>query len=404
MKRILFVDDDVALLDGLRARLYRRRTEWHMTFVASAAAAIEYLERQPADLVISDVRMPSIDGSQLLATLKDRWPETIRIVMSGHANSEQLMRLIATAHQYVSKPCDAQLLENMIDRCLHLDSLLNNEHVRAVVGRIGALPTMPATYSRLQTALSNPNANAAEVAAIVASDAVVAVKVLQVANSAFFRLAKPMSSIKEAVAYLGFTSLRNLVMSAEIFSQWEKLKAPPGLEAERLQAHAQLAAAACIALAVDTPLKEDALLAGLIHDIGYWILIQECPDDLKRALALSHDEGIDSETAERRVIGAAHAEVGAYLLGLWGLPYSLIEAVAFHHSPHSVPQRQYDLLAILATAHSLLPTSGPAALLVASEIMSVVDNDYLQRLHAPFDWQEARRRVDELSGANHHGI
>jgi len=395
VKRILFVDDDPDLLSGLRARLHKRRGEWNMVFLPSGAAALEELQKEQADLIVTDVRMPGMDGGQLLTVIKAQWPETIRIVMSGYAEPAKLLQLITLAHRYVSKPCDAQILENVIDRCFRLDSLLRDDKLRALVGRIGKLPAMPKTYARLQAALSESDTTSQQVAAIVSADALVAARVLQVANSAFFRLARPIARIKDAVAYLGFASIRNLVMSAEVFSQWEKLRAPPGLEAERLQDHAQRTAAACVALAANTSMADDALLVGLIHDIGYWILIQECPVELQQAIALAAERGISSEQAEREVIGATHAEIGAYLLGLWGFPYTIVEAVAFHHVPTTVPQKHFDLLSILSVAHSLCAHSANDIQL-SSEMNPIVDADYFEQLSPPFSWQDAQQRVSDL--------
>lgn len=395
MKRILFVDDEADLLNGLRARLHKRRSEWNMVFLPNGPAALEELQKEHADLIVTDVRMPGMDGGQLLTVIKAHWPETIRIVMSGYSEPAKLLQLVTLAHRYVSKPCDAQILENVIDRCFRLDSLLRDEKLRALVGRIGSLPAMPKTYARLKAALTETDTTSQQVAAIVSADALIAAKVLQVANSAFFRLARPITRIKDAVAYLGFASIRNLVMSAEVFSQWEKLRPPAGLEAERLQHHAQLTAAACVALAANTPMADDALLVGLIHDIGYWILILECPAELQRALKLAADSGISSEQAEREVIGATHAEIGAYLLGLWGFPYTIVEAVAFHHVPTTVPQKHFDLLAILSVAHSLC-THGANDVQLSSEMNPIVDADYFEQLSPPFSWQEAQQRVADI--------
>lgn len=400
MKQILFVDDDTDLLAGLRARLYRHRSEWDMRFVESGAAAIAAMEQQPADVIVSDMRMPAMNGGELLGIVKTRWPETIRIVVSGYSDPGQVLQLVAVAHQYASKPCDAQQLQNIIERCLRLDQLLKDERLRAVVGRIGKLPAMPKTYQRLQAVLANSNASALDVARVIESDALIAAKVLQVANSAFFRLAKPMTRIREAVAYLGHSCIRNLVMSAEIFSQWHKMPVLPGLEPDRLQAHAQATAAACVALAHGTPLADDALLAGLVHDIGFWVLLQECPQELAQAVALMQSEAISWHEAELKVIGASHGEIGAYLLGLWGLPYPLIEAVAFHHSPRAVPQNGFDLLAVLTVAHSLQQASADNAPQLSDEMQPIVDQAYFESMNPPFDWQEARRRIESLPQAS----
>jgi HD-like signal output (HDOD) protein len=393
MKNILFVDDERDLLDSLKARLYKHRHDWNMQFVLSGDEAIGVLEQQTIDLVVSDVRMPGMDGGQLLSVVKQRWPTAMRIIVSGYADPVQAVRLTSLAHQYVAKPCDGGELENIIERCFYLRDMLAQESLRKVVGRIGKLPAMPKTYGLLQEALAQPSVTAGEIGDIVNADAAIASKVLQITNSAFFRLRKPMVRIKDAVTYLGFATVRNLVLSAEIFSQW---RAPEGLsdvDPERLQNHAQCAAAACKALSGGRALADDAWLAGLLHDIGYWILIQECPKELGRAIELARAEDLPLVECERRITGASHAEIGAYLLGLWGLPYSIIEAVALHHTPGSVAPHGYDLVGALAVSHALLDPANAHGILAAAPPDQGVNAEYLASLQAPFDWQEAQTRV-----------
>jgi HD-like signal output (HDOD) protein len=188
-------------------------------------------------------------------------------------------------------------LENIIERCFNLQELLSEEPLRKVVGRIGTLPAMPKTYGRLQTALSQPSVTAAEIGDIVTADAAIASKVLQITNSVFFRLREPMVRIKDAVTYLGFATIRNLVLSAEIFSQWKTSQNLGDVDPGELQIHAQCAAAACKFLAGGRASPDDAWLAGLLHDIGYWILIQECPNELAQALELSRSQHIPLSSA-----------------------------------------------------------------------------------------------------------
>jgi HD-like signal output (HDOD) protein/ActR/RegA family two-component response regulator len=393
VKNILFVDDERDLLDSLKARLYKHRHDWNMKFVLSGDAAISALEEEKFDLVVSDVRMPGMDGGQLLTVVKQRWPTAMRIIVSGYSDPVQAVRLTSLAHQYVAKPCDGRELENIIERCFYLQDLLAQESLRKVVGRIGKLPAMPKTYGRLQAALAQPSVTAAEIGDIVNADAGIASKVLQITNSAFFRLRKPMVRIKDAVTYLGFATVRNLVLSAEIFSQWRAPEGLSDLDPERLQNHAQCAAAACKALAGGRASPDDAWLAGLLHDIGYWVLIQECPKELGKAIQLARAEGLSLVECERQVTGASHAEIGAYLLGLWGLPYTIIEAVALHHTPTAVTPHGYDLVGALAVSHALLEPPNARAILPDASPDKGVDAQYLASLQAPFDWQEAERRV-----------
>jgi putative nucleotidyltransferase with HDIG domain len=394
MKRILFVDDEPAVLDGLRAMLRKRRAEWQMEFVPSGIAALHALESQRFDLVCSDIRMPEIDGAQLLTAISERWPETVRIALSGHLELVQTMRLVPIAHQYLSKPCSAELLQNTLERCLRVQELLTQPALRALVGRVRKLPALPRTYAKLRQAMGRPNVSASEVAQIVSSDMVVAAKVLQVVNSAFFRLARRISRIEQAVTYLGFAAVGNLVMSTEVFSQWNKTSPIPGLDLETMQAKALIAAATARTLAAGTQFVDDAMVAGLLHDIGYMILIEECPNELRHAQREADEQRIPLYQAERRIIGTSHAEIGAYLLALWGLPYSIVEAVAHHHEPSSVSHTEFDILGALVVAayltHEQDPIHGQRG------TGPQLDAGYLQTIHAPFSWERARECVQLL--------
>jgi putative nucleotidyltransferase with HDIG domain len=401
MKRVLFVDDEPAILDGLRQRLYRARSKWQMGFVNSGALAIAELEREPYDVIVSDMRMPKMDGAQLLTIVSERWPQTIRIVLSGYSEQGHVMRLVPVAHQYLTKPCLPERLEQVIQRCSQLHELLREKHLRAAVGRIRQLPAIPRVYACLNTVLSREDATVADVAEVVASDSGVVAKVLQVVNSAFFRLPRRITRIDHAIAHLGFTAIRNLALSAEIFSHWPTPCLPGGLEPEELQAHTQAIAAAAYALAGRSPWADDALLAGLLHDIGYWILLQQFPKEMCQVLEMARAGGIPLYEGEIQVLGTSHAEIGAYLLGLWGFPYPIVEAVAFHHNPRCVRQSEFDVLAALTVAHKICDSAALPALGGVPDHASDVDAEYLSSLQAPFDWSEAERRIAEIRELEH---
>jgi HD-like signal output (HDOD) protein len=364
VKRILFVDDELQVLEGLRMRLHRMNTKWDMVFVGGGAAAIEKMQERRYDVIVADMHMPEMDGARLLQIVNERWPETIRIILSGSAAQQQTVRLIPLAHQYLSKPCQPQQLENVIDRCLVLHDLLNQPGLRSLVGRIRALPTPPRIYTALQGIVTDENVTLAQVARLVTADSALAARVLQIVNSAFFRLARRISSVEQAVGYLGFQAIRNLAMSVEIFSRWPGGTCA-GIDLEKLQEHVHAVTAAASSLVYKTPIADDTLLAGLLHDIGYWVLVQECPQDLIRAMQMAASEAIPLYQAETAVIGASHAEIGAYLLGIWGLPHPVVEAVAHHHQPERVTQIEFDVLSALVKAHSLVASGDAAAFEVA---------------------------------------
>jgi putative nucleotidyltransferase with HDIG domain len=396
VKRVLFVDDEAPVLEGLRTRLHRFHTKWDMEFFQSGALALARVQEHPCDVIVTDMRMPGMDGARLLGTVRERWPQIIRIVLSGYAELDQTVRLVPFAHQYLSKPCQPKQLENVIDRCLLLHELLSRPGLRSLVGRVRSLPTLPKIYTALQGIVKDDNITVGEVAKIVGADSALAARVLHVVNSAFFRLARRISNIEQAVGYLGFQAIRNLAMSVEIFSRWPGNNCA-GLDVEKLQNHAHAVAAAASALAAKTGLADDALLAGLLHDIGYWVLAQECPRDLSQAATLAMGRGIPLHEAETEVLGASHAEIGAYLLGIWGLPHSVVEAVAHHHRHDRVVHTDFDVLSALVIADSLVAADDSSFFTPGMPRDPRLDSSYLRTVNAPFDWDEAVRRVAAIN-------
>lgn len=396
MIRVLFADDDTPILDGLRTRLHRLSSQWQMVFVESAARAIAELERAQFDFLVTDMRMPGMDGAELLMTVSERWPDVVRFVLSGYAERDQALRLVPVAHQYLSKPCDTQRLVAAIEQCAALRMLISSGDLRARVGRIRALPVMASVHAKLQATMAGDSIDVQETAEAVASDPVVSAKVLHLANSAFFRLARPVSNIDQAVTYIGITALRSVLPSPTVFVPWREEGPLREVDFGALQAHSHAMAAGAQALAAETTWADEALLAGLLHDIGYWVLAQECPRELSEAIVTAAAERIPLHVAEARIIGASHAQIGAYLLGLWGLPAGVVEAVAHHHDPQAVAQPQFGPLATLALARALLPTEEAAAFAGGLVAGTKVDPSYLSLVRAPFDWAEAERRISQM--------
>jgi HD-like signal output (HDOD) protein/ActR/RegA family two-component response regulator len=393
VKHILLVDDEQPVLDGLRLRLHGMQRHWHVDYATSGHQAIERMGQQVYDVIVTDMRMPQMNGAQLLEVVSSRWPQTIRIVLSGHCDAQDSSRTVSLAHQFLTKPCEPRLLESVIQRCLLLHDLLHGSQVSVLVGRIRNLPAVPRIYAKLQAMVKDDSVTVRDVARLISTDSAMSAKILHIVNSAFFRLARQVTNIEQAVSYLGFATIRNIAMSVEIFSQWSANAIAP-VDPERLQSHAQRVSAAARCLTAKTPIADDALLAGLLHDIGYLILAQECPTDLQSAVQLAAETQIPLHEAETRIFGASHAEIGAYLLGIWGLPYPVIEAVAHHHAPQRVTSSNFDVLAALAVAHSLTPGDA-AAFDIELPADAGVDETYLASVHAPFDWAEAQRRVTE---------
>jgi HD-like signal output (HDOD) protein len=353
MRRVLFVDDEQRILDGLRRMLRAQRHEWEMAFAPGGEAALALMEAAPFDVIVSDMRMPGIDGATLLCQVRELYPHVVRIVLSGHTELTTALRVVPVAHQFLAKPCDAEMLRVAIERACHLRALLNDESIRRTVTALGHLPSVPRTYEALTVALADPDTPLQSVAKIIERDVGVSAKVLQLVNSAFFGIPHSITNIQSAVSYLGINTLKNLVLSVEIFRAFKPQKELPGFSLEKLQYHAQLAAHIAARLPVPKHLADIAVVAGMLHDVGKLILAWKLSEHFEQVLAEASGERCPVYTVEERQDGFSHAEIGAYLLGLWGLPYAVVEAVALHHGPNRVPHQTIDTISAVYAANLL---------------------------------------------------
>ncbi len=329
-KRILFVDDEPAILDGLKDSLRRYRKQWDMVFEQYPKRAVEFLRDTPVDVVVSDMRMPEMDGATLLNHVRDQYPATVRIILSGFTELEVAIRAVSVAHQFLTKPCEPTHLEHIVERACKMQGILQSEELRQIIGKMESLPTTPQIYADVTHAMSSPTATAPSVAKIIEQDPAMCAKLLQMSNSGFFRLSRPISRVEDAIVYLGFNMIKNLVLSTEVFSKTLVEKKQRAAQRD-IQQHSHLTALLALHIASDKQTKEDAFLAAILHDVGKLVLTSEREDYPQRVLAHIEQTGVDYAQAERELYGVSHAKVGAYLLGLWGVPFNVVEAVAYHH-------------------------------------------------------------------------
>lgn len=329
MIRILFVDDEQRILDGIRRSMYGMRTEWNMSFANSGAAALQELAAQPVDVVVSDMRMPGMDGSQLLSEVMRLYPETVRVILSGQAEPESIVRATRTAHQYLSKPCDAPALKAAISRTTTLKALLTSDRLAAIVGSVDALPSPPKVYQELLECLRDPVSSITKLTDIIRRDVAMTAKLVKLANSGFFGVREPVETVERAVALVGIDSVSTLVLGQELFSSKNPIVIP-GFSVEQLGRHSFETAAWARAVALHEQLSpgltDAAFLGGVLHDLGRLIFATRVPASAPQERA----EWLRETTTQME---AHHAEVGAYLLGLWGFPIPIVGAILWHHTP-----------------------------------------------------------------------
>jgi HD-like signal output (HDOD) protein len=340
LKRILFVDDDSNVLTGLRNVLRSKRREWDMVFAIGPEEALAKLAGGPFDVVVSDMRMPRMDGATLLSRVKQLQPRAVRMILSGQTELESAMKSVFIAHMFLSKPCDPTLLQQVVDRACRLQAILNSDELRASAGKVEMLPAAPKTYVALNAALMAPNCSVTTVARIIERDIGLCAKLLQLVNSAFFGLPRRISSLAETVTYLGIVTIKNLALALETFSTAAGSSGLSEAALQALQNHSLLTGQIARHIeAKDAKKAEEAFLAGVLHEVGRLVKTKPVP-------AQNPGSPIDRSL------------LGAYLLGLWGLPHPIMEAVAYHKEPHLLAHATAELVDVVYIADNFATVMG----------------------------------------------
>lgn len=360
-RSVMFVDDERLVLDALRRQFRSHRLEWSMSFVESGAEAIELLKESPADVVVTDMRMPQMNGVQLLKAVREMSPKTVRFMLSGQTDQSELLDNIGCIHQFLQKPCDTEELEHAIRRACDLSGRIESDRLREIVSGIHSLPIVSKTYERLVRALNDEGTDIGSISQIVEEDVGLSVKLLQLVNSAFFGNPRKTTTTRDAVMLIGTQNLIQLAMSAHIFDMLEQSST----------AHASIANLWGIShnlgefargLAVQgglTPDETDRVrFAGVLSHIGRAVMAWSMPYEFDDAMQAAERKGIPLREAEVEVFGVPQEDVGAYALGIWGFSDQIVESVARQATPSasSVQCREHPLL-WLHLARSLQPTN-----------------------------------------------
>jgi HD-like signal output (HDOD) protein/CheY-like chemotaxis protein len=351
---IVFVDDEINILQGLRRQLRGFRNEWEMYFVDSGAAALELLKGKHFDVIVSDMRMPEMDGAELLSRIKLQYPHMVRIVLSGYSDQKLTLRAAESAHRYLSKPCDAEELRQTVIKSLAVQQSIHSRELLDLVAQVDSLPSPPTLYQELSELIQSEFSNVQIISHTIRKDPAMTAKILQLVNSSFFGLRQRVTNVGDAVKLLGRALIHSIALSANLFRSLEHQH--PQLN--RLWEHSY--EVACLARQIvllqqqSKDLADAAFTAGLLHDTGKLVLSTRLPEKYTQILEQSEENGTSEWEIEKQMLGFNHADIGGYLLKLWGLPDQVVAAVVFHHEPLASMDTEFNLLTAVHVANHLI--------------------------------------------------
>ncbi len=376
MMRVLFVDDEPNVLSGIRRMLRSMRGDWRMEFVTTGSEAVRMIEDTPCDVIVSDMRMPGMDGAELLSIVRERLPGAVRIALSGETEQNMVYRCVQHAHQYLAKPCDPDLLVETVRRACMLQELLQDEQLATVIKDMSSIPSLPEQYEQIMEELQSEDASLQKIGEIVESDVAMTAKILQLVNSAFFGLTQHVSSPAQAATLLGVDVIRTLVLSSGVFSQFDETVCDVVDLRSIWSRSAQVSALAKKIAREETGDKliaDYAFMGGMLIDIGQFVLASNMTDEAAAAWHEAGESGDPEWRIERDVFGQSHMEVGAYLVGLWGLPNPIIETVAFHHTPSAYSSDEFSALTAVHIALAIVTAGEPGP-------TTELDIEYIEKL------------------------
>lgn len=382
---VLFVDDEASVLDGLRRSLFSHGEQWKMLFAQSGRAALDLLGRHPVDVVVSDMRMPELDGATLLERVRVLQPAAARIILSGYSDGQSLRRILGPAHQYLQKPCSAATLTAAVSRALAVRALLHPGSILAEVSGVRGLPVLPESMAALMAEMESPNGSAHVAAQIIGADLGLSAQVLKLVNSGFFSLPQPVTDMLQAVRLLGFETLgalavlgglchtfRHTSANASSLHRLAQRSLQIGELARRIAVHQNL-----------SPMEvEQARCAGMLSHVGTLALYAVRPTRMAEIRRRLDSGGGDLIELEQSLLDTTHAHVGATLLGLWGFTDPIVEAVLFHHQPSmctcNCGNRVSPLTAVHAAQHLVKPAAPGAD--EGATWRAGLDQEYVRRL------------------------
>lgn len=352
---VLFVDDEKQVLRGIERMLDASDFEGDVEFAESIDEALEILaDDDTIETVVTDMRIPGMDGADLLSQISEKYPRIIRIVLSGQADRDAVLRAIKPMHQYLSKPCDSGVLTETIKRASALRDVMQSEKLSNFIGGMANLPSVPTVYQALVDATADENIVVEEIGNIISQDIAMTAKVLQLANSAVFGLRHPVTSAARAAVILGIETIKTLVLSAGVFQGFEGQE-QDGFSIDGLMNHSLHVANACRKLAIaeklDKEIADLAFTAGILHDVGKLALFASDPAQFAQSIKKAEVDQIDSHEAELAVFGVGHPAVGAHVLSMWGIPQTVIEVVGLHHQPNVAGENGFSILTAVCVAN-----------------------------------------------------
>lgn len=377
---VLFVFDPIAseqIKDYYRLCL----TDYVSFETDSIEKAKSIIDSQSIDLVVSSIELPDGTGTDLHKYIYKNHNSIIRFLCSENSNKDIVYQSAGYIHQFMNMACKPKQFMKIINNAFGLRDVLANNDLHKRISGITNLPSPPEIYNQLVTEIQRDDPSIRNIANLIKKDVSITAKVLHMVNSAYFGLSTHVENPLHAVNLLGIDTIQSMVLSAGVFNLFKDPEIP-GYSLDSIYTNSLVVGTSSRHLAnafgLMTKQTEDALMAGMLHDIGKLVMLSYFPEEFKKSIKLSTEESIPLFEAEKQILGVSDAEIGAHLLSLWGLPNSILEAIAHRYTPAKAPS---PITNVLTAVHLGYALNHDIQHNIRKETQSAVDMDYLEKLN-----------------------
>jgi HD-like signal output (HDOD) protein/ActR/RegA family two-component response regulator len=354
---ILFVDDEENILKSLRRELADSEAE--IFLARSAEEGLGILERERIDIVVSDYRMPLMDGMEFLGIVRRLYPGAHRVMLSGFVEQHVVLKALSSGIASVSipKPWEGEKLREELWHLARTRQLLKSPEILNVVNAIEDLPTLPNIYCEFTRAVEAETSRE-ELSRIISRDIATTTWILHVANSGYYHLDSKNFSLGKALMYIGINGIRDMLLFTSLLKHGNKSRAQSE-QLTQVTVHSLMVNCAIgelHRLKFGKPLPEPYGSVGLTHDIGKVILLGCLPQRFNAIAAYMRDHpDVNFYQSELSMgfAGSTHAEIGAFFLDLWGLPEVSVATSLYHHGSEGCNASFSAILDLCRTAHLL---------------------------------------------------
>ena len=323
-KRILFVDDERQIRKAIK-RLFIN-TNYELLLAESGQEALEILETEEVDMIISDMLMPGMTGDKLLEKVMKSHPSIIRVALSGYTDKGVVLSVLDKnlAKVYLFKPWDNNELLNTIEGLFEFEKLLTDDQLISFIKELENLPTLPTLYTKISQ-MVNDEKSVSKIAECIENDPAIAARVLKIANSAYY--GKKTGDVHRAIMFIGLSNIKNIILSTSVFGN---LSSDMKFIEDEF-AHSSLTNRIIDLIyleLLDKSTPPEARSAGLLHNIGKEIFLMKFENDFYDIVGTK-----ETLVKEKELLGVNHQVLGSYLLNWWELPLPIIESAFYHHNP-----------------------------------------------------------------------